>query len=54
MKKRRKAASKPALAKAAERAMQEAVNDVIEECKKKRLPLAVWLKGKISFVYGSR
>ncbi|MEK7288161.1 MAG: hypothetical protein AAB091_06350 [Elusimicrobiota bacterium] len=53
MKKRKKVVSKPALARAAEQAMQEAVNGVIEECKKKRLPLAVWVKGKIAFVSGS-
>ncbi|MBI4063656.1 MAG: hypothetical protein HY401_05070 [Elusimicrobia bacterium] len=46
MKKKKKPAVKPPLARDAEKAMREAVDKIVEECKKNGLPIAIWKNGK--------
>lgn len=50
MKKNPHQTKKPALVRAAERAMKEAVDEVIAYSKKMGIPLAVWKNGKSVFL----
>ena len=50
MKKSQKVIKKSRLDKTAERAMREAVGEVVAKYKKNHLPLAVWKKNKVILI----